>query len=242
MPTFRTNPDGTLLYQQQGMYSVQVAEPAQIPGDMPAHVDDLTALQIGLWAILDSIEAKSVDRAGLILRGRTHPGAPLQLHRVFLDWPDSEDRHAPRTPSAVIRQIGDAKYVSGGAVSGEQVDEDTVDRFAPDTVLRTYGEVETTLQVECVFANKDDRAAYRKALVPILAAEPTDERPGRRVVIRQYYDEVARYDLTGITYDDDSRSAQSKLFPLVVSVNGVIRVVAAVPVPAAHRPRVGLDI
>lgn len=237
-----TNPDGTGTYKTRELHSVSIQDP---PGDQiqaDCYVDDLTALQIGLAAILHQLTFRSVDRQALLQEKRVEAGT-FQIARVFFDWPDPEDNYTPGTPTALIKQEDDAKYHPTGDVSGIQYIEDSLDCYGENTVLRCMGRVETQLALMILVPNKDDRAAIRKVLVPALMGEPLDERGGRRVVIPQYYDQLARYDLRSVEYvGDDAEKAKSHMHQIRAVVDADISVVSLVRAPAMFKPGYGVVV
>lgn len=236
------NPDGTAKYITQELHSVQVTTPASFPG-APSHkyFDDLTAMQIGVQQIIHSITFKSVNRRELYLRDETHVGA-FQIEKIYLDWPDAEDSFAEGSPTAVIMQDGWATYDYTGQNFGGYL-EDTLDCFGEGTILRRLGYVTTDLLVDFLIPNKDDRSAVRKSLVEAFAAEPQGFEPGRKVVIPNYYNRLARYVLKKIQYTgDDPESAKSHLYGLLLQLEADIEVVSLVQAPPVFKPSYGVSI
>lgn len=237
---WRTNPDGTTLYAKVGNESLQVAEPARVGRFQGKYIDDLTAMQVGLWYILDQVKVTSVNRAKMMLRGLAEE-AEFRFGEIALDHPDTEDSMAPNAPIVTIMATGETDLQLAGPLSEQPLLEDTINLYKPDTVLQKLYEAAVTLEIVCWFTNKDDRAGARKAVISALSREPLDNRPGRRVVIRPYYDRVAIYDLQGVTYVDDPESAQAKRFPVIFRVASSIEVVELVDLPEYFKPVVHIE-
>lgn len=204
------------------------------------YLDDYTALQWGLAKILGSLVIRTVDGRALVDQGQVKVGT-MRFSRVYLDHPDDEDERVP-TPSAVISESTPTTYDLAGAASGQQLLEDTVNVWAPGTVLVKLWEGQYTLAVTCWLANKDDRAAVRKALVEAFGVEPNDPRSGRRVFLPWYWDRPARYDLQRISYPDSDELALAGTWPLAAEVIAQVSVVQLVQAPGCLRtPQVGLS-
>lgn len=232
------NPDGTTTPQSEHAAGMQTNLPAQVPLNQKTYVDDFTALQLGMWMILDSLVFTTIDRLALVTDGKVESNT-LKFTRVFLDWPDAGDNSVP-IPSATIYAPTETELQLGGALSGQQLLEDTEDVYAPGTVLRSLYTLQCSMVVTMWLAEKDDRSAVRKGLIEAFT-EPGSERSGRRVVVPWYFDRVARFDLQGITYDDSAEQAQGKTFPLSARFSADIEAVSLVQAPATIRtPRLNV--
>lgn len=239
-PYPHTNRDGTQTWREGGEESVRDIEP---PGTNESphageFVDELTAIQLGMWMVLDSLTFTTADRAALV-EGRLETNT-LRFERVFLDWPDTEDDQVP-VPSAAIMATGPQEIQYSTPLHGQQLIEDTVDVYRPGTVLRHLGELSATLEVVVWLMHKDERAAVRRGLVEAFAAEPDDERSGRRVNVPWYFDRPARLFLQSIEYQDNADQARSKIWPLVARFAADIQVVRLVAAPATLRPLTQVD-
>lgn len=232
-PDFHENPDGTFV-PRDGVHDGQRdLLPQQVPLVTGKYLDDFTALQIGMWLILDALTFTTVDRLALITDGVVEKNT-FKLTRIFLDWPDSEDDIIP-VPSVTIMSPEEVEMQLAGPLSGQQTYEDTLNLYEPNTVLKKLYELNATLQVVGWFAHKDERAAFRRGLIEAFH-EPGDERSGRRVTIPHYFDRVGRYDLMGITYDDSVDFARSKQWPLTARFAADIEAVSLVQIPVDIRP------
>lgn len=232
-PASVQNPDGTFKPSDGVHEGQRDLAPPQTPIVTGEYLDDFTALQIGMWQILDSLTFTSVDRLALITEGKVEKNEVV-LTRIFLDWPDSEDDIIP-VPSVTIMAPEEVELQLAGPLSGQQIIEDTQDKYRPGTVCKKLYELNARLEVVGWFAHKDERAAFRRALVEAFH-EPRDERSGRRVTVSRYFDRVARFDLMGITYDDSPDFARSKQWPITARFVADIEAVSLVEVPVDIRP------
>jgi hypothetical protein len=58
-----------------------------------------------------------------------------------------------------------------------------------------------------------------------------EEMSGRRVVIENYYDRLARFDLVGVSYGDSAETASRKKYPLLLRIKADISVVDLIEAP-----------
>lgn len=210
--------------------TTDLAVPAtQLRSGRSGYVDDYTAAQLGLVQLLQGLEFHVTDVLAL-LEGRLETRAMSFGSRIFLDHPDPEDEAIP-TPSATITEGGPAAYDQPGPLSGPQYVEGSEGVWGEGTVLRTSYQGTYALQVVCWLAHKDDRAAVRLGLVSAFYAEPGDTRSDRRLALPWYYDRVARYTMTGISYPDSDETAVRGVWPLVADIKTEIAAVQLVPAP-----------
>jgi len=227
------NPDGTLV-PRAASRQIQVTNyPAEVPIVTGRYVDDFTALQIGMFRILEDLTFTTIDRYKRIVDG-TVAQNQMVFTRIFLDWPDSEDDLLP-IPSVTIHSPQEVETTSPGPQSGQPLMEETIDLYCPGTALRRLYELRANLTVVGWVANKDDRAGLRRGFVEAFS-EPGDNRLGRRVIVPEYYDRVARFDLLGIQYEDTVDFARSKQWPISARFEADIQAVALVPIPVEIRP------
>jgi hypothetical protein len=232
-----TNPDGTVVPRDERS-PIRDNLPVQVPRDASLYVDDFTALQLGMWLIIDALEFTTIDRVALVARGRVESNT-MKVTRVFFDWPDIEDDIIP-VPSATIMAPQEVELELPGPLSGQPLLEETVDVYRSGTALRRLYELKATLEVVFWLQQKDDRAGLRKGLVEAFH-EPGDEFSGRRVSIPWYFDRVARFDLRGIAYEDSSDFARGKTWPLTARFTADIEAVSLVDLPATIRePRINV--
>ena len=232
-PVEHVNPDGTVVPRDGVRDGQRDLLPQQQPLVTGNYLDPFTALQFGMWQILDPLTFTTIDRLTLMVDGRVELNQ-FKLTRIFFDWPDSEDGSIP-APSVSIMAPDEIELQLPGPLSGQQLIEDTLDLYRQGYVLRRLYEMQATLQVVGWFAHKDERAGAHRGLIEAFGGEPGDERPGRRVEVAQYFDRVARYDLMGITYEDTPDNARSKVWPMTARFSADITAVALVEAPAAIR-------
>jgi hypothetical protein len=201
------------------------------------HVDDLTAVQIAVGMILETLDIVSIDRLAL-LEGRREHGK-FRLNRTHFDWPETRVDAVP-VLQACVHQESDTETVLSAPSNGQAVIDDTEDVYAPNSVLQLLGEAQTRLEIVVWCASKDDRAGVRKALVEAFLAGPTDERSDRQIVVPQYYDRPVRLTFTGVGYPDTPETAQANTWPLVARVTSTVELVRLVPKPPTLMARATL--
>lgn len=232
-PYVYVNPDGTVVPRSELSDGVQTFYPAEVPLLQKTYVDDFTALQLGLWMILDGLTFTTIDRRALVTSGRIESNT-FRFTRIFLDWPESEDDAVP-IPSATIYAPTEQSLELSGPLSGATLLEESENVYAPGTALKKLYEISARISVSFWVADKDERSAIRKGLVEAFH-EPGDARSGRRVVVPWYFDRVARFDLVGISYDDTPDNARSNTWPLTATFEADTEAVALVAAPECIRP------
>lgn len=230
----RVNPDGTRYPSSPQQDNLLAVEKPQVPLQDPAMLDDLSALQTALAAILMELKLYSLDRIALISKQRVERGA-FQIQRIFYDSARSEDDLTP-LPSACIRNNGPTT-IDYSDCDGQKIDECTLGCFGEGTIIQFLGYAVTPLEVVIWFVNKDDRAGARKVLVESFAGEILDERPGRRVSMPFYYEQVAQFTLDNIQNADESDMAKADEYPLVLSFSAETRLVRLIPAPGYLWPK-----
>jgi hypothetical protein len=239
--TVHTNRDGTSVYYDGVHDGIRQISPAGFNESFRTqeYIDDFTAIQIGLFRILAKLTFVTLDRKKLVETGIVESNT-MQIKRVFLDFPDTEDEFAP-LPSITIMAPAETALELSGPLSGQQLLEDTLGLYGEGLVLRKVGEVEATIEVVSILTHTDERAGLRRGLIDAFTAEPDDERSGRRVIVSEYFDRIVRYDLMGITYGDTAETAQQKNFPLVARFMASTELVKLVAAPTALlEPRISV--
>jgi len=206
-------------------------------------MDVVSALQIGLANLLYSADFYYFDLQDLMesRRPRFHP---FRIDDVFFDWPRHEDdrvedaREKPKM-NALILLDEDSPY---DADVNPEVLEDTRDVYGHGTVLRRLASFQCTLAVVMYSVHKDERRGVRKWIEENLLAEPSEDIPGRRVVISEYYNRVARYRLRSLGYRDEHDSARSNQWSTVCRIEAEIDKVVRVPYVEMKHPGFGLDV
>ena len=131
-PRVYVNPDGTLV-PRAASRQIQVTNyPAEVPIVTGRYVDDFTALQIGMFRILEDLTFTTIDRYKRIVDG-TVAQNQMVFTRIFLDWPDSEDDLLP-IPSVTIHSPQEVETTSPGPQSGQPLMEET--SLQPPVVLQ----------------------------------------------------------------------------------------------------------
>ncbi len=234
------NKDGTDVPWAKGTEGRQVFPQGSNEGKCSGrYLDDLSALQAGLYYILNSLEFTTVNREALILQNRVKSNT-FELERTFFDFPDSDDGNIPQA-SATIMADAVQNFSLDGALSETQIFEDTVDVYEPCTVLKYMYTLETVLSVICIVSNKDLRSGLRKGITEAFH-EPDSETYGRRVQIPVYYDRIAQFFLQDVEYLDDKDNAHSGRYPMVIRFNSDIHVVKLIETPPEMRIRSAVGV
>lgn len=198
------------------------------------------AAKIGLYRILRSMVWQSYS---LLEAVAGHGRVAITKHtfeNVSFDWPDWGTNDTPAGKALITSLDSEATHEQPGEV---RLLDETLGLFAPNTVLRHLGQQTIPLQIICWCAHKDQRRGLEARLLTELAAERVDDRPGRRVVIPEYFSRVARYTLGGTTLPDDADRAAAHEYLLVVSVTAEIEHVDLVYTPGfLERPRADVEI
>ena len=235
--------DGTLQRRgpQFGGFLEAINSQEPLAAGSQGWVDDFAAVQLGLYQILVNLTFTTVDRVALVSQGRVERNS-FQLQSVFLDFAEPENERIP-TPTAAIMQssatVMDNPY---GLVSQELLD-DTLNVFAPDTVLQKLYEADYRLAVVVWLATKDDRAAVRKRVVEVMGVEPDSDLPGRRIALPWYFERTCRYNIERVEYPDTPDLAMSQTWPLVVEFSARVPAVQLVEAPPCIRiPPSAVDV
>ena len=210
----------------------------EYPGDLrpvapERDLDALSAMQIGCARLLQGMTAYQLDLEALLDNPNDLQSRDWKLQRIFFDMPRQEDELEPY-PSAVIMSPDRRVY--------ERQDlktvllEDTLDVFGPGTVLRKLSHVQTTLEVTIWLATKEERRGVQAAVERTFLAEPAQDAQGRRVVVREAYDRVARFVLTDADYPDDQVLAQKKTWIAKLQLAADIDRVVLVASPGRMEP------
>lgn len=231
----RADPSSSVVVEgPDGVQHVVPADTQQVvypddlmPMQVQTHLDTLAVCQIAVLRLLRSLEIWTQDLEALIEQADLQ-SRKIKLQRAFFDHPRQEDPLDPM-PSVALLQDGETKYAPQSLET--QIEEDTADVFAPGTVLRKTSHADLNLSVVIWFAHKEERRGTRAAMERQLLAERTDDRSARRVAIPEYFDRVVRCNFTGVTYPDNSDSAQANQWVLMAKAACDVDVVHLVARP-----------
>ncbi len=228
----RTGPDGTERFvpNTNAGRGAQIFTTPHFPSQQPQRaIDAFFALQVGLWQMLSAQEMYSIDTEKLLAGAPT--SRAFRFERIFFDWARQENDRVPNN-SVAIQQAGATRYTD--PYLDTVLLEDTIDVFCPGTILKRMHTAEVNINLVVWLSHKDDRGGVRRMLEDMFD-DSEDERPGRRVLIKPYYNQIARYTLSEITYADTSDSATDNTWPLVATVACDIDVVKLVKRPGLAR-------
>lgn len=121
------------------------------------------------------------------------------LRTIIFDHPRQEDELV--IPLATIR--AEARVVYDHQDLQPVLLEETLHVFAPDTLLRKLATGTVVLVVVALFAHKEEARGFEATMEREFLAEPADDRGGRRIVIPEYYNRSARFDLIDCDRPDE---------------------------------------
>lgn len=185
-------------------------------------LDALSAMQIGLGRLLQGLTFWQHNLEARLGSQDLQPRG-FRLERIFFDLPRQEDDLDPM-PSACILCPGERSY--------EQQDlsitliEDTADVFGEGTVLRKLAHVTCELELAIWSAHNEERRGIVAGIERELLAEPNDDRAGRRVVVADYFDRVARFALLRDAYPDGGGQSNERMvqFRIAADIDRVVLV------------------
>lgn len=205
-----------------------------VPADPVRDLDALTALQIGGARLLQSLDCWQHDLEARLSNPADIQSRSWRLARIFFDWPKSEDDLAPY-PSAVIRGQGERTYDQQGR--HPILLDDTLNVFGPGTVLRKLSHVTTTILISVLFDSREERRGFLAAAERQMLVEPAQDLVGRRIVVREAYDRVARFVFEGTEYANGPREGQENVWEGALRFSADIDRVALVKAPERLRPQ-----
>lgn len=170
-----------------------------------------------------------------LLQGRRQPGPRIEVRAgaISIDWPESGVDVAP--PKFTIRESEAGFAREGLGLSGPDMDEETADVYGAGTVLLHRDDLVGTVIIETVLSTTSARDAIQLALWDRFATEPCDFRPGRRILLRCYYERMVRMMLaeTPFAFGEDVSGERAKAneFALLCFLQVEIPEVILVPHP-----------
>jgi hypothetical protein len=160
------------------------------------------AAMLGLYAILKNLAWQSFNLRD-VAEGRPLVAIkPLSFAEIVFDWPSWNTESS--AGKALITSLEPAAYEQPGEV---RLLDETAELFYPGSILRHLGTQRIPLQIVCWCPHPDQRRALESKLLAALAAEESSDNPGRKLVIPEYFNRVARYSLRStMRPDDDDRT------------------------------------
>ncbi len=128
----------------------------------------------------------------------------VKPENFHIEWPDNVVDMV--TPSIVVVQGANADYAVVGLDS--YVEEDTVDAYAPGTVLQWQSEYTETFNLEIWASSKAERRAIIAGLE--VALVPTEQMYGVRFRMPEYFDELVCFTLQRRRLMDTDSSARNR--------------------------------
>lgn len=211
------------------------------PADPARDMDALTAMQLGCARLLQGMLSHQLNVEALLDNEADVQSRNWKLTRLFFDHPRPEDDAEPY-PSANIAAVGKRTY-DRQSLSTVLL-EDTLNVFGPGTVLRKLANVSTQLEVTVWHATKEERRGLQAAVERTFLVEPAQDAQGRRVVVKEHYDRVARYVLVDADYPMDTpQFAQASTWISKITLAADIdRVLLVVSPGTMQAPQTPLDI
>jgi len=209
--------DGTVGYPALGLTFLSTGT-AVI--DAPTSIGPETAAKLAVVECIASIAAFDVQPTDFwrtVARDEVPKPAPrieLRERSIQINWPEAGVDHAPLKITVTDGDAGYA-YEPLGLMGPDYLD-DTEDKFGRGTVLIHESDVTGTVVIEALLASQTARDAVELALSRIFAMEPSDLRPGRRVMLKSYYDQPVRLFLATVPFSTSDRpeQVQSNDYPL----------------------------
>jgi hypothetical protein len=221
-----------IIQNSDGTYTkVSRAAGATYPGPLRLvevlQLSPRDAAMLGLYGILKNLTWQSFNLKDVATRTPIVAITPLRFDDVVFDWPSWNVTDA-LTSKALITSIDAATYEQPGEV---RLLDETAELFAPGSILRHLGTQRIPLQIVCWCAHADQRRALESKLMSALAAEERSDLPGRRLVIPEYFNRVARYAMRSTMRPDDESRAAANEHVLEVPVEAEIEHVQLVYSP-----------
>lgn len=237
----KTSPDGMRYLAatpaDPSEYAIPLRDLTYTDCDPIQIIDEYTAAQLALGRLLLSLRWFALNREELANgEGLQASARAYSLQAVAFDWL-AHGTEGDSQARALITEGAPTIYTTRDF--GTEYDEDTLEVFLPDTVLRIYGSATCTLRVEIVFAHKDERASFRGAFVRALMGDPARDSGGRRVVVPEYFKQPVRLtldDTAGVSFPDNPDEAGRGRFPFVAEVTADVEVLGLVPAQAMLDP------
>ncbi len=124
----------------------------------------------------------------------------IPVENFFIEWPDAK-QSMPFPSIAVVHDT--ANYDVIGLVS--YVEEDSLNVFAPNTVVQWQSEYIENIQLEVWCTEKAERRAILSGIET--AMSPTEQMSGVRFRMPNYYNQLVCFTLNNRKLIDDPRSA-----------------------------------
>lgn len=224
--TIQTGPDG--VEKRRPASTTSLTHLGKLtPVNLESHIDVTAAMQIAVYNVLTPMVMYKQDLTALVDTGGVSSGV-FAWKEVVFDFPEPGKQEQP-IPSAVILPNTETTY--GYQSLETSLLEDTIDAYAPGTVLRKIATASQSLAVYTLSAHKEERRAIKAAFERTFLTEPDDDQQGRRVVVSQYYDRETRITFRSMDYQDTSASDQANKFVSVALFDTTSDVVMLVKRP-----------
>jgi hypothetical protein len=196
------------------------------------------AMKLAVRQLLETLLPHQIDQ-----RSREE-GAPLGVRafafsRVFMTWPRPSDEPAP-APSVMLRRAGPVVYSE--KLRQPYFVEGTRGRWAPNTVLRKIARGTGRVHIVAWAADTEQHEAIEAAIEDTFLAEPSEDLPGRRIIVPGYFDQQARLTLIDSDDETDESLVRENRWPLVVTVQVEIDRVILVSTPPTAGDLIGGEI
>lgn len=173
-----------------------------------------------------------------ILDGNGKPGPPRhqkhKLEKIVLDWPEWDSTSVPIDTALVVAPDEcdpDPAAQTTFFIDGSAAPENTVDMFAPGTVLRYLGGYDIPIRVIIWSGHKDIRRGLESRLTALLAARRENEFVNRVVTVPEYFMRDVTIRLGPSSRPDTLESATANKWPLEVAMTAEVEHVELVRIP-----------
>ena len=229
--SIRTQPDG--VPKRSGIPASYFTHMGKLEVLNPeTHLDVTAAMQIALYRLLSPMRMHR-HRLESIVSGGPLETSSFEWTRVIFDMPRIGEQQDPLPAVAILASSActyDYQSLDVGFC------EDTVDVFAPDSVVRKLGTASQQFQLHCLSAHHEERRGIKAAFERTFMAEPDDDQGQRSVVIEEYFRRTARVRMPEADYPETTARDFANEHELIVTVDVDCDVCVLVKRPADIQP------
>jgi hypothetical protein len=209
-----------------------------IPVAAPSSLDPKSVAQLAIFKVLSGIVMHSIDLVSFVTSERPNP-REFTFCKVAFESYNFEDDAA--YPNATIKSDGELAYEAEAPGYQAAIEDETCDKFAPDTQLLHVTDAVGMFRIETELAKREDQAGVHAGIVRAFSHEPLDIRPNRRVLMPEYFDQIVRLELVGVDDSVPPELAHQGRWPLVARIRAEVPVVDLVKIQPRLR-HVGIHV
>lgn len=199
------------------------------------------AAQLALWHLIRRMTWTTRDLRAIADGDAAPHLVQHKLERAYFDWPEWDSPEIP-VHNALIAAPDETTWEPGAQREALLLD-NTVDVYAPGSMVRHLGEVEVPLQLIVWFAHKDSRRGFSARFERLAAAELARETWHRQVVVPEYFDRSVTLMLRGFQRPDSPEAVQANRWPYQATLTAVVEMVELVRVPGyVEQVQAGVEV